>query len=83
MRRKRRRKHRKHREVDEDVDEDVDEEIDDEIISRSRRETFNLDLKLRLKLCEDPSGEPLTPGTSDLLLPVLHFFFRFLEYYDS
>ena len=65
MRRKRRKKHRRHREVE-------DEDFDENIISRKRRETFNLDVKLRFKLCEDRRGDPLTPGMSELyfLLPV-------------
>ena len=58
MRRKRRKKHRRHREVEE-------EEFQEDIFSRKRRETFNLDVKLRFKLCEDPNGDPLTPGTSE------------------
>ena len=74
MRRKRRKKHRRHREVE-------DEDFDENIISRKRRETFNLDVKLRFKLCEDPNGDPLTPGMSELyfLLPVSTsgFHFRF------
>ena len=59
MRRKRRKKHRRHREVE-------DEDFDENILSRKRRETFNLDVKLRFKLCEDPNGDPLTPGMSEL-----------------
>ena len=59
MRRKRRKKHRRHREVE-------DEDFDENIRSRKRRETFNLDVKLRFKLCEDPNGDPLTPGMSEL-----------------
>ena len=65
MRNKRRKKHRKHREVDY-------EEFNKDIISRNKRETFNLDIKLRFKLCEDPNGDPLTPGMSEnYVLPVL------------
>lgn len=65
MRNKRRKKHRKHREVDY-------EEFNEDIISRNKRETFNLDIKLRFKLCEDPNGDPLTPGMSEnYVLPVL------------
>ena len=61
MRRKRRKKHRRHREVEE-------EKFHEDIFSRKRRETFNLDVKLRFKLCEDPNGDPLTPGTSEFYL---------------
>ena len=65
MRNKRRKKHRKRREVDY-------EELNEDIISRNKRETFNLDIKLRFKLCEDPNGDPLTPGMSEnYVLPVL------------
>ena len=64
MRNKRRKKHRKHREVD----FNIEQEFNEDIISRNKRETFNLDIKLRFKLCEDPNGDPLTPGMSEKLL---------------
>ena len=63
MRNKRRKKHRKHREVD----FNIEQEFNEDIISRNKRETFNLDIKLRFKLCEDPNGDPLTPGMSENL----------------